>query len=211
MKRPFGYALTFLLFALGAWQVGEGAWIHAKAALAQILIKRAWADGRSGSLGTPPWPWADTHPVARLSVPELGVDEIVLSGTSGRTLAFGPGHMDGTAMPGAPGLAVVSGHRDTHFEFLREVKAGQVILLTDAAGTAHRYRVTDAQVVDAQRVGLDTTGETPQLALVTCYPFDAVSAGGPLRYVVFAEAEADNIETADAAQSPIAIAPPPPI
>jgi sortase A len=203
MKRRIGHALAILLFALGAWQIGEGAWIHAKAALAQVLIKRAWASGEP----TRPWPWADTVPVARLSVPALGVDEIVLAGDSGRTLAFGPGHMDGTAMPGEPGLGVISGHRDTHFAFLQKVEPGQAIVLTDAAGMAHRYRVIETHVVDAKRVGLEAGGETPRLALVTCYPFDAVSPGGPLRYVVFAEAEASDLKTAfaaspDAARSP---------
>jgi sortase A len=195
MKRRVGHLLALLLFALGAWQIGEGAWIHAKAALAQVLIKRAWASGQP----THPWPWADTVPVARLSVPALGVDEIVLAGDSGRTLAFGPGHMDGTAMPGERGLGVISGHRDTHFEFLQKVEAGQAIVLTDAAGAAHRYRVTGTHIVDAKRVGLETEGETPRLALVTCYPFDAVSPGGPLRYVVFAEAETSDLKTALAA------------
>jgi sortase A len=192
MNRRIGHVLAALLFALGAWQIGEGAWIHAKAALAQVLIKRAWASGEP----TRPWPWADTVPVARLAVPALGVDEIVLAGSSGRTLAFGPGHMDGTAMPGEPGLGVISGHRDTHFDFLQKVQPGQAILLTDAGGTAHRYRVTETHIVDAQQVSLDTSGEMPRLALVTCYPFDAVSPGGPLRYVVFAEAERSDLKTA---------------
>jgi sortase A len=205
--RRAAYALAILLLALGAWQIGQGAWIHAKAALAQVLIKRAWAEGRTDQPARP-WPWADTFPVARLTVPALGVDQIVLAGASGRTLAFGPGHMDGTAMPGEPGLTVISGHRDTHFEFLRALKADQLIELTNAAGTAHRFRVTGGHVVDADKVGLDATGDMPRLALVTCYPFDAAGAGSPLRYVVFAEAEA---ETLDAAHSPIAIPGPPPI
>jgi sortase A len=116
--------------------------------------------------------------------------------------------MDGTSRPGAPGLTVISGHRDTHFEFLRALKPDQSIVLTDPGGTAHHFRVTGGHVVDADKVGLDATGDTPRLALVTCYPFDAAGAGSPLRYVVFAEAES---ETLDAAHSPIAIAPPPPI
>lgn len=190
MKRRLVQALAALLFALGAWQVGEGAWIHGKAALAQALIKRAWAGAQAGE-AMPPWPWADTTPVARLSMPELGIDQIVLAGASGRTLAFGPGHMDGTAAPGAPGLAVISAHRDTHFSFLRDVKSGQIIALTDRSGKRHLYRVTDTRVLDSDRTALDATGDTPRLALTTCYPFDATAPGGPMRYVVFAEAAPD--------------------
>lgn len=194
MKRLLVQALAVLLFALGAWQVGEGAWIHAKAALAQILIKRAWAGTQAGGEAMRPWPWADTTPVARLWVPELGIDQIVLAGASGRTLAFGPGHLDGTAAPGAPGLAVISAHRDTHFSFLRDVKAGQTIVLTDRTGKRHTYRVTDLRVVDSDKTALDATGDTPRLALTTCYPFDATAPGGPMRYVVLAEAAPDTSE-----------------
>ena len=103
MKRRLTQALAVLLFTFGGWQVGAGVWIYAKAALAQVLIKHAWDEALAGHKAMRPWPWADTYPVARLAVPALGVDEIVLAGASGRTLAFGPGHMDGTAAAGAPG------------------------------------------------------------------------------------------------------------
>jgi sortase A len=56
--------------------------------------------------------------VARLVVPSEDVEMIVLAGASGRTLAFGPGHLKGTPLPGQAGNAVISGHRDTHFAFL---------------------------------------------------------------------------------------------
>ncbi len=213
MRRGLARTLAALLLALGGWQVGEGVWIHAKAALAQTLIKHAWEEALAGHKAMRPWPWADTYPVARLSVPALDVDEIVLAGASGRTLAFGPGHVDGTAAPGAPGLSVISAHRDTHFRFLREVKAGQSVILTDPAGVPHAYRVTETRVVNVDKTALDATGETPRLALVTCYPFDSPTPGTRRRYVVFAEAETDATAPAKipAPHSAIAIARRPPI
>jgi sortase A len=189
VKRRVVLGIAGLLFALGGWQAGAAIWIHAKAVLAQVLIKQAWAEAQDGQGPARPWPWADTTPVARLEVPALGIDEIVLAGASGRTLAFGPGHMDGTPLPGAPGLSVISAHRDTHFSFLRELVPGQVITLTDATKTEHRFRVTEARVVDSARAALAVEGDTPRLALVTCYPFDAIRPGGPLRYIVFADPE----------------------
>lgn len=189
MRRRILLGIAGLLFALGGWQAGGGVWIHAKAALAQVLIHRAWSDAQDGKGMARPWPWADTSPIARLAVPALGVDQIVLAGASGRTLAFGPGHMDGTPRPGTPGLSVLSGHRDTHFRFLRDLAVGAEIVLTDAARRVHRFRVTDKRIVDAAKVELAIEGDTPRLALVTCYPFDAIRPGGPLRYVVLADAE----------------------
>lgn len=189
LVRRLAFAAAILLAALGAWQFGSGAWIHGKAWLAQALIARAWSAGMANGTAPPPWPWADTRPVARLEVPALGVDEIVLAGASGRTLAFGPGHLDGTAMPGAPGVSVVSGHRDTHFRFLERLQRGTVIRVERPDGTWQDYRVEQTRVVNVNDVSIlpSATGR-PRLLLTTCYPFDAVTPGGDLRYLVLAAA-----------------------
>lgn len=182
-----GFALA--LAAVGLWQLGSGAWLQGKAWLAQILIARAWAEAGDAGAAPPPWPWADTRPVARLLVPELDIDQIVLAGASGRTLAFGPGHLDGTALPGAPGLSVVSGHRDTHFRFLADLRPGARIEVERADGARQSYRVTATQVVHVDRARIVTAAAgTPRLLLSTCYPFDAILPGGPLRFVVLADA-----------------------
>lgn len=121
-------AAVLILVGLGLGSLGQVAWIHAKAGLGQLLIARAWERTREGRETARPWPWADTRPVARLQVPEHGVDLFVLAGGEGRTLAWGPGHLAGTALPGGPGNAVVAGHRDTHFAFLREIEVGEEIV-----------------------------------------------------------------------------------
>lgn len=195
--RSYGLvAAALLLLGLGLWQLGAAAAIHAKAWLAQGLLERAWSrtlDGTAGeSVQHRPWPWADTHPVARLQVPDLAVDRIVLAGASGRTLAFGPAHLDGTAVPGGAGHSVLSGHRDTHFRFLQDLAAGQEIRLQRPDGAWQRYRVTERRVIDARKARLRPGDGRPTLTLVTCYPFDAVTPGGPLRYLVFAEAVAPH-------------------
>jgi len=179
--------LAALLFGVGIWQVAAGGWIHVKAAVAQGLLAAAWSKVQLGVEQPHPWPWADTSPVARLQAPRLAEDLLVLAGGSGRTLAFGPGHVDGTAPPGGDGMTVIAGHRDTHFRFLRDLVPGDRLDLTDRTGTVNGYVVSARHVVhkDRARLAMDRRG----LALVTCYPFDAVTAGGPLRYVVLAEPE----------------------
>jgi sortase A len=183
-SRLAGVAVALLLL-VGVWQVGQGVWIHVKAGLAQLLLHRAWARTLEGERDAKPWPWADTWPVARLRVPAHGVDLIVLDGVSGRTLAFGPGHPSGAPLPGRPGTAVISGHRDTHFRFLAALKPGEEIVVELPGRTAARFRVADTAVVDS-RVAVVRAADGPALVLLTCYPFDAVRAGGPLRWVVTA-------------------------
>jgi sortase A len=191
MKRRRGLiGLAVLPLALGLWQIGEAGYIHAKARLAQHLIAKAWAETVGGSPAVRPWPWADAWPVARLEFPAEGEEMIVLSGGSGRTLAFAPGHLDGSPLPGRPGNSIIGGHRDTHFRLLERLAPGDVIRAEDRAGVRHRFRVTAKQIVDSRTTRLDPDGARPALILVTCYPFDAIVPGGPLRYLVFAEADA---------------------
>jgi len=198
-----------LLMVPGALLLGDGAWIWAKGWLAQVLLHRAWQRARAGSSRPKPWPWADTWPVARLRVPSLGVDEIVLAGASGRTLAFGPGHVDGTAPPGRPGVCVLSGHRDTHFAFLEKLRAGAEIDLETADGRRTRFRVTSTEVLDRDDTWvLADDGVSDLLTLVTCWPFHAVAPGGPGRFVVWAEEE--EPPRASASASAAQYLPPPP-
>ena len=164
----------------------NAAWIPAKAVLAQHLLQQAWQRTLAGERQVKPWPWADTWPVARLRAPDHGVDLIVLAGGSGRTLAFGPGHMDGSARPGAKGNSVIGGHRDTHFAFLGDLGVTDRLLLETTAANFW-LQVTDIQVVNSEEARLNLWAEDRVLTLVTCYPLDAQVPGGPLRLVVTAE------------------------
>jgi sortase A len=181
--------LAALAALCGAALLTQGLWIPAKALLAQQLLERAWSRVRAGEAAVAPWPWADTWPVARLEVPGRDVRVLVLEGATGRTLAFGPGRLAGSAAPGAPGHSVVAGHRDTHFAFLRDLTSGDAIRVERADGSSLLYRVTDLAVVHERDTHVLADTDVPTLSLVTCYPFDAPLPGGPLRFVVRAEAE----------------------
>jgi sortase A len=176
-----------LLFAVGgAWLLITGGWIHAKAALAQVLLERAWRETLGGETDVRPWQWADTWPVARLEIPRLGASMIVLAGASGRTLAFGPGHSHGTPLPGERGTSIVSGHRDTHFAVLQGLRQGDEIAIERTDGRIIHYEVEQIQLADTRTMRIGIVADDNALVLVTCWPFDAVVPGGPLRYVVTA-------------------------
>ena len=186
--RGAATVLAAALLCAGLWQSGQGVYVHAKAALAQALMHRAWARTLAGEREVRPWSWADTWPVARLLVPELEVELFVLAGANGRAIAFGPGHVFGTPLPGETGNSVIGGHRDTHLAFLRDLEPGVEIIVERPDGARRRYRVDWMRVVDKREVWvLENEGPT-RLTLITCYPFDALRAGGPLRYVVVARA-----------------------
>src|ERR1700720_873259 len=110
-----------LTLLAGASLSARAAYLHAKAELASLLIHRAWEARVTRGEARPPWPWADTHPVARLQIPRLGYDEIVLEGASARTLAFGPSRLLSGAAFGGPGNLELAGHRDSWFEPLEGI------------------------------------------------------------------------------------------
>jgi len=180
--------LAAALASGGLILAAQGAWIPAKAALAQALLARAFARGLEAGAPVRPWPSADTVPVARLTFPSLGETHIALAGSSGQALAFGPGHVEGTPEAGEPGVAVYAAHRDTQFRRLGDLKPGDPVEVETVRGRIVRFRVTGRRIVRFDASGLDPATPGRHLALVTCWPLDALISG-PERLVVEAVAE----------------------
>ena len=80
----------------------------------------------------------------------------------------------------------MAGHRDTHFAFLETLENGDSLTVQRADGARQRFQVSSQEVVDSQAHPLQIPRNDRQLILITCYPFDALTPGGPLRYVVIA-------------------------
>jgi sortase A len=162
--------------------------MHAKAELAGILVRRAWEQSVQSGRPQAPWPWADTHPVARIRIPRLDYDEIVLEGASPRTLAFGPAHLlNGTGL-GEPGNLVLAGHRTSWFRPLESVADGDTILVQwfqpRRGGLQERtYMVNRISVVAPQDTALLAPTPEDELTLITCYPFGR-GPQSPQRFIV---------------------------
>ena len=162
----------------------DAVWIPVKAELAQHLLERSWLRTLEGEPDAKPWPWADTRAVAILEVPRLGLREIVLEGSSGRNLAFGPTLVNTTQLDQSADR-ILSGHRDTHFSFLKELQTGDLLRLRTVSETRD-YRVSWQEAVDSRIQQLVIDDSVERLTLLTCYPFNTTAAGGPLRWVVTA-------------------------
>ncbi len=179
--------LAGLLLVLGGWLIGQGLWIPVKAIAAQWLLQYAWAQTLKTQQPIKPWIWADTWPVGRLLVPQHSIDQIILADASGRSLAFGPGQLSRSAQQNELGAIVLSGHRDTHFQFLEHLQKNDLIYLEWPTGDRTAYSVQELTVVDSRHTRLRQHADDEALILTTCYPFDAIVPEGPLRYIVRAE------------------------
>jgi len=182
--------LIWILLSIALFFLGSAFYIPAKAMLAQQLLQQAWANtlASHGNINKP-WPWADTWPVARLIVPGQHIDQIVLQGDMGNSLAFAPGLSAQSDTNAQHSAIMISAHRDTHFHFLKYVIPGEVIDLQLGDGVIHHYRVQDRQIIDARYNDVTLPRNGRWLLLVTCYPFDSLHTGGNQRYVVTARVE----------------------
>lgn len=184
---------SLLLIAAGVLY-GHTGYLYCKAVLAQWLIADAWQQSLQQQDSVRPWPWADTWPVARLQFQNSDNQEdlYILEGATGSSLAFGPGHMRGTALPGTNGYSIVGGHRDTHFRFLQQLKTGDHIRVQNRQGEWKYFTVDKIQIRDINHGPLLLNPEIEGLQLVTCYPFNTLATGGPLRYLVSLKPAADS-------------------
>ena len=123
--------------------------------------------------------------MARIEVNRIHARTIVLSGSSGQALAFGPGHVELTPNAGEHGVAVYSAHRDTHFAFLKNVAVGDEIDITGNDGRMFRYRADATSIARFDASGIDPLSDGHELVLSTCWPFDALTPG-PDRYLLHA-------------------------
>lgn len=179
-------ASALLLLGAGGVLLARRAGLEAKAILARHLIARAFAGHLRDGRPHRPWSWADTHPIALLTIERLDVRRIVLAGASGTSMAFGVGHIDGTSRPNGPGNCVLAGHRDRELAFLERLRRGDVLRLRTA--NALRDYIVDGIAV-VPRADAWVLGRTVEdrLTLLTCYPFRGLSRS-PWRYVVTAAA-----------------------
>lgn len=173
-RRLLGFALfasggLLLSFAGARYATGwyraeqaREAWNAAEASAA-VRFARSFAT-RTSDMGA----IALGAPVARLVIPRLALDDIVLEGVGSEELNAGPGHLPGSALPGARGNAVISAHRDRHFSHLDKLQVGDTVW-TEAGEHRNAWIVISARVVDNDDPAIFAADE-PTLTLTTCWP-----------------------------------------
>jgi LPXTG-site transpeptidase (sortase) family protein len=186
------------LVAGGLCLVALAVFGYARASLRQDELKASWGErptlpnsivSESGaSTQAAAMPLAEGDPVARILIPRVGLDAVVLEGISDATLAVAPGHYPGTALPGEGGHVVLAAHRDSFFKELGDVERGDPITLTRADGGEVSYSVSRSYIVHMSDRTVIVPKESELLTLITCYPFQYVGHA-PYRYIVEAVAD----------------------
>ena len=123
-------------------------------------------------------------PMARIEIPKIGLDEVVLQGVDGDELDALPGHVPFSAVPGERGNAVISAHRDRHFRHLDEITMGDTVI-TESLGRQDTWIVVSKRVIDKNAPALFRTPD-PTLTLTTCWPIRYFGAA-PDRLIITAK------------------------
>ena len=123
--------------------------------------------------------------IAKLTIPRLDTQVYVVEGDNEEELRRAPGHLAGSAPPGGAGNCIIAGHRDTHFRILKNIRKGDDILLETRNGQ-FLYRVKTTRIVTPDNTTALKPTSSPELNLITCYPFYYVGSA-PKRFVVEAQ------------------------
>jgi sortase A len=122
--------------------------------------------------------------VAKLDIPRLGLDVVVVNGTSSGDLRRGPGRHMETFMPGERQLVYVAGHRTTYgapFSDIDRLRKGDRISV-ELPYASIEYQVTRHRIVDDNDLSVLETGGREELVLQACHPRFFASE----RYLVYA-------------------------
>jgi sortase A len=179
--------LVVLLLTGGGYFSYQGLKIEIKAKVAQVLLQRAWHQTLKTGQNYRPWPSFDGVPIMRLVIPQHNINQIVLKGTSGQALAFGPAFHEESFLPQEKKITIISSHRDSHGIFIKKLQLGEEIKIQDADNHWHTYTIDSVFVINVQKEKIAMDRNENRLLLITCYPFDAIRSGTPLRYIVSAK------------------------
>ncbi|MFD2167897.1 class GN sortase [Thalassotalea euphylliae] len=164
----------------------QALYLPSKAWLSAQLILSSWHHLRETGESIKPWPWADTEAIAKLTFADIDKEIIVLNGGDPTTLAFSVGAIAPFNQVMKEQPFVVSGHRDSHFNFISRLEVGQAIGVESNHNYQRDFTIVDTKIVSADDA-LGFIGHQQLLVLITCYPFDAISQDADQRYLVIAE------------------------
>jgi len=173
-------ALGAALCVAGVLTVGFVVFRYADGVLRSDMARRQWTEQQARAAVAAARERANTltsavptrvlvgAPVARIQIPRIHLDEIVVEGVGDDELNAGPGHLPGSVLPGMKGNAVISAHRDRHFSRLDELQLGDTIR-TETGHSSGSWVIVGRRIVGRETPALFVAHE-PLLTLTTCWP-----------------------------------------
>ena len=198
MKLPLiGIVFSFVIALSSVWQFANNSLISVQNIINQGLLHTAWVRTQSSGHQVKPWPWAETVPIARLSIPSLNAKHVVLAYADHKLPTVAITHANSSIPPGELGNSILNVSQEGYQSFLRHLKPGDVLLLESVHSGLWRYRVSTIYVVEKTNTVLIEPSLNRRLTLVSCHRCDQQQ--NRFRYVVVAE-EMERVAAANSTQ-----------
>ncbi|TXC93438.1 class D sortase [Metabacillus litoralis] len=181
-------AIAFFLIISGIYLAGTHAYSWAKGVIAvekgnySVSIRNMEQEMDKNEKSTNTDKPDKGEKIGEISIPKVDISVPIYEGTSEEELEKGAGHYSNSVMPGEDNNTVISGHRDTVFRKLKEVREHDVIKIETAKGI-YTYRIEKVRIVDAEDKTVIVPKPEATLTLTTCYPFTYIG-NAPERYVL---------------------------
>ncbi len=188
MKKRFkvGGIIIILVLCTAVWQYDQSDSVQAW--FVHFLLRAAWTRTKASGHPVKPWPGARTWPIARLSIPYLHIEQIVLSQAGNGLSIFALGHSGSSVLPGDSGNSVLNiYYRDIFEMFLEKLKLGDTLVLESLRHGHWHYQISVVKIVNKKDTYWVEPSLNRRLTLISCYP--CLNVEEDLRYVVVAEEE----------------------
>jgi sortase A len=184
--------VTLLLILVGTTFIAIGSFQHTSTYISQKMsLKEAnkmikKSEHKLGYVGQIEQPPTLGEIVGIFQFPSINEELPIIEGTDEDDLEKGVGHYTGSSFPNEKGQIVLSGHRDTVFRRLGELKLGDILKIATSYGT-FSYKIENTQIVEADDRSIITLQKNEEiLTVTTCYPFSFIG-NAPQRYIITAK------------------------
>jgi len=191
ISLKLGNLIAGIILGVSVWHFSENETMTIHTWIIHSLLNNAWVRTQASGHEVKPWPWANTWPLARLSIPHLRVQRIILAHANDSMPLFVLGHLDSSVLPGELGNSIVSIYHENDSQFLRKLREGDVMVLESSRNGHWQYRVTAIYIADKTDTALLEPSLNRRLTLISYYQ---ATPKDNRRYVVVAD-ELERIST----------------
>ncbi len=176
--------LFFTALSIGTWH-GFANTIPIQQWMTDGLLHTAWVRTKANGHSIQPLPWTSTSLIARVSIPRLNIDQVVLANSNDSLGHFALQHLSNSTLPGEQGNSVMTVPPSEFYSFLSELRDGDMLIVESLWSGRTHYQVAEIRIVGKTDITSLQPTSNRRLTLVSCYQCNNDSS--EWRYVVIAE------------------------
>ena len=176
MHRVALRTLAYTVMAAGLILLARASEVPLKALAGQFLLRDVWKQTLTSGNELKPWASADFKVTGELTIPRLGLSQIVLDRASGESMSWSIGAV--SSEPNTTNAIILAGHRDTHMKFMAKLRIGDLVNFQASDASIKTYKIIKSMVLETPQLNVeDSFAKAPQIILTTCWPFNGTQQG----------------------------------